>query len=721
MASMLMSKDLNEAAEIFAYKDAKTSIKENPYKVLEVKHAQSMQQIHTRGSYSTRAASIRAQGMKDAAKIKAEGEMETLKTSEGLKRGYLKPQPVIDPRTGRQVIDPKTGVPVIAIVANDNDFQKENVFETTDQLNIGEQVRKDQDRLSGVFKTTNVQIAEWLKQAMNAKAISNDEVNEILNSDPSYDPEIGKSVLTVEAYAKRNKPKVTMDNLGNLTTSQIHELEKGENPFQGQGPLKTEFLAKNRNYYKGLTERFGEYIKDNANVPFVRDTYSDVQSWLKPAEFAAYENHDFEDWKLKTKEAILAEDPGAKLLFDANNNLISPEEIKQITSKAVYGEYQNVGSKQGFWESALNTLGHYTLGRELDPETMKYWKSWTDAPDQAPSSWLEEKYVKYAPYVRGIAGLPTSSADVKDQAYLMLKDKLNTSYQKAFSNMSDSQWLIQKNLGNIPGSSAIGEGGTGVAANRSVIQVLPLAPGTKGFSAWHGTIADIRNIGNFDGKQNAILFGSAGVPGSSKTALESDDAVTQTEKGRALLDALISASLNPEGDLKPFTLKAQNIAAGDPNKGAMIIMPDQKWLEAYKSGKEGEDNLLTADEYNSILQNGLTVVSDLSNFNNTAMTSTYKTALENIVDYRGSYEEYVPGAGTFKIEKGQPGTSDYITTTQYKVWSPQDNAFLERVVYDSFLPKTRAVEQYRQDAINNLYDIDRYNTEAFNGTSDLNY
>ena len=183
----------------------------------------------------------------------------------------------------------------------------------------------------------------------------------------------------------------------------------------------------------------------------------------------------------------------------------------------------------------------------------------------------------------------------------------------------------------------------------------------------------------------------------------------------------MSASLNPNTDLKPFTLKAQNVAAGDPNKGAMIIIPDAEWLKQFKSTNDkGDNNLLTIDEYNAALQ-GITLVSDSSNFNNSAMGSTFKTAMESIVDYRGYYEEVVPGAGKFRIEKGKKGTSDYIATTDYKVWNPQKNDFEQRVVYDSFLPKGRAVQTYRDDAVNELYKIDQYNTQSYNGTFDLNY
>ena len=774
MANMLMSKDLNEAAEIFAYKDAKTSIKENPYKVLEVKHAQSMQQIHARGSYSLKAAGIRAQGARDAAKIKAEGEMETLKTAEGLKRGYLKPQPVIDPKTGKQAIDPKTGVPVIAIVANDNEVQKRNIFDNTGESNIAEQVKNSQNKLNSVFTTANGQLSKWMEFAMKAGAIDDTEALEVLNGsnlgnkyyskekgkwiDPTAGGMFNKDMSLNKGYTvvdvvqdsgamteykgvkvadpelrRFRAPVVTKENIGKLTKEDIYNLGKAQqhSDKSGLGFIKQDTgkaQLESANYYMGLTNRLEEYMNDNANVPFIKQTRKEVMSWLKPAQMAATENYNYEDWKYKVKETVIAENPGlGEKLFDKDNNLLSPEQIKQLVATSVYGADVNTPSKKTFFDAVsdgyLSLLGF----TEADPETKKYWNNFFSS-NQPPSTWLGEKLTKipFGPagaiekLIMGDKYIDPRVND-KDYIYVKMKDELINAYEKTFANMSSSDWLIKSGVGKPPGITAIGEGGTGLSGNQSLVEVLPLAPGTKGFNMWHGTVADIRNIGNFDGKQNAILFGSPGTPGWTKTSLDSDDAVTQTQKGQALVDALISASLDPNSELKPFTISAQNIAGGDANKGAMTIMPDQKWLEQYKSGKEGEDNLLTAEEYNSILQNGITIVSDLNNFSNGLMNSTYTTPLENIVDYNGFYEESVPGAGTFKIEKGSQGTSNYVTSTSFKVWNPQTRDYTENIVYDSFLPKERNLEQYREDQLNNLYEVEKYNTEAFNNNYDLNY
>lgn len=59
MASMLMQKDLDEAAEVFAYKGAKVDIDANPYAVKAEEHAYRMQEASLRGQYMLKAAEMR--------------------------------------------------------------------------------------------------------------------------------------------------------------------------------------------------------------------------------------------------------------------------------------------------------------------------------------------------------------------------------------------------------------------------------------------------------------------------------------------------------------------------------------------------------------------------------------------------------------------------------------------------------------------------------------
>jgi hypothetical protein len=811
MAGMLMSKDLNEAAEIFAYKDFKVNVKENPYKVLDIKHAQAMQQVHARGSYSVRAASIRAQGAVTAAKIRNAGELETLKTSEGLKMGYLKPQPRIDPRTGQMARD-QAGNPIVDIVPNENEvFEYRSKVGVADgEVNPAERLNNAQERKTQVFQAAGNQLSIALKKYREMGLITDEQIDEMLNpgdlmqkkKGPSrYDKVLGdyvekRAVGTEGDYRKDDyidydpqlrgfkAKRVTLDNLGSLTAEEVYNLQKTFNlqdsrlfntgvstgptrtvsqkvrvadpnakdgyrieTRQEEVPVYNKDVKDTRNYFTAVIDNLESYINDNYDVPFINQTAPAIKNVLMPAKMESYVNADIEDWKYQTRVAMAEEIPFADQLFDENNNLLSKEALRSIASKAIYDEYPNVESKQGFFESVMNTFSYYTGNKELNPETMKYWKSWGDyftKDDQAPGP-IKEAFLKYGKYVLptlpgGIqlqaagaatnllqkAGLITPPPKaLKDAAYIALLDNLESAYDKVFTNATNSEWYKNKGLANMPTFSILNEGGTGFASTGSGIEVLPQAPGTKGFQAFHGLASDFRRIPSFDGKESAILFGNLeGISGTEKSALDdTDTAVSQTRKGQAILQALFSQASLPNNDLKPFTIVAQNIAGGSYDKGAMIVMPDPKWLEQFKSTDEkNTNNLLTKDEYNSILQNGLSVISNVDNFSNSLMGSTYKTALENIVDYRGYYEETVPGGGKVRIDKGTGvGVSDYITSTTFDAYDPQTKETLKGMAYDSFAPKSRELPLFLKNQIDLLNQNRELNVQANNGYFDENY
>ena len=778
MAGMLMSKDLNEAAEIFAYKDAKTSIKENPYKVLEIKHAQSMQQIHTRGAYSTRAASIKAKGATDAARIRNAGEMEAVKMDALAKKGLVTPKevPVYD-KDGKVQLG-ADGKPLTEFVwaKTENEYQVENVTNSTDELNLFEFAKNKNENFTNIFQAINSGLSEWIKNGKKVGVIGDDEAIELLNNKEILkrnNPIYMASTVSEWVFDSPNAPKgynyrdykiekqkdgslkqvytgetkymdmnindpeqrrfkakvVTPENLATLTKDDIYNIGKAQQFYDrsGLGFVKQdEKMApmNEANYYKTVIDKVESFIDDNYELPYIKSSAQQVKEILYPARLAATQSYNWEDWKYQVKEAIVKEDPGSAIMFNESNDLRTPEELRQYASRSIYGEDLQPESKQNFFGAVADSFMFLASSgtKGVDAETIKYWNGFFR--DEAPSTWVGEKYAKYKGYLQGPGALVRGGKVDKDFLYVTLKDKLETSYENAFEKMTDSQWFIKNGLDNVPGVANAGQGGAGIFGTRSTIQVLPQAPGTKGFTAWHGFVQDFRNIGNFDGTQNAILFGSAdGISGTERTAIEDVDAAkAQTLKGTALVNAMISAMNDPNSEYKPFTLKAQNVAFGDPTKGAMVIMPDQKWLEQFKStGDKQDNNLLTTAEYNAILQNGISVVSNTDNFNNQAMSSLVKSPIEQIVDYNGFYEEGVPGAGTFRVEKGRPGTSDYITSTQMQVWDPNKGRWKENIVYDNFAPKNRNLPLYREEQMNLLYSLRKDNDMLYNGDLDINY
>ena len=65
MASSLMEKDLDEAAEIFAYKGAKVNMEANPFAIKAEEHSYRMQEANVRGQYMLKAAEMRNKSDKE--------------------------------------------------------------------------------------------------------------------------------------------------------------------------------------------------------------------------------------------------------------------------------------------------------------------------------------------------------------------------------------------------------------------------------------------------------------------------------------------------------------------------------------------------------------------------------------------------------------------------------------------------------------------------------
>jgi hypothetical protein len=161
---------------------------------------------------------------------------------------------------------------------------------------------------------------------------------------------------------------------------------------------------------------------------------------------------------------------------------------------------------------------------------------------------------------------------------------------------------------------------------------------------------------------------------------------TRTNARKALVNAIFAEMANSQSKMKQFKLSSQEFAAGNANKSAMIITPDAEWLKTYmgKVDKEGKyAGLYTEDDYNNLLRNGITVISDANNFTNGLYKSGKMTQFESNVNYlisqNKSYTERSPydDQTYFSISKNEYGTGDYTILTNYRSWDPNTNSWGE--------------------------------------------
>jgi hypothetical protein len=182
------------------------------------------------------------------------------------------------------------------------------------------------------------------------------------------------------------------------------------------------------------------------------------------------------------------------------------------------------------------------------------------------------------------------------------------------------------------------------------LTVFPNAYGTPNRTVWTELMADVNNMSRSlaNPKDAKISFGGLG-----------KEASNNTQAGLAVLSYLNSKMAGKEKP-KNFEIYSAQIAMEDPKKGAMIIYPNAEDLDKLV-GTKNEPGIITADERNKILRNGISIVGDRNSFNNFLMKEGNVTPMQAVVN-AGGYEYVNPGgAGNFKITRS--GDSYNVTGT----------------------------------------------------------
>jgi hypothetical protein len=177
------------------------------------------------------------------------------------------------------------------------------------------------------------------------------------------------------------------------------------------------------------------------------------------------------------------------------------------------------------------------------------------------------------------------------------------------------------------------------------LTVFPNAYGTPNRTIWTELMADVNNMTKdlSDPSKAKISFSGLG-----KTTSTND-----TQTGLAVLSYLNSKMAGKEKP-KNFEVYSSQLALEDPKKGAMLIYPSAEDLKGLVGTKD-DPGIITAEQRNEILRNGISVINDRSAFNNFLMKEGNITPMEAIVN-AGGYEYKNPGgAGSFKITRSGNG------------------------------------------------------------------
>lgn len=164
--------------------------------------------------------------------------------------------------------------------------------------------------------------------------------------------------------------------------------------------------------------------------------------------------------------------------------------------------------------------------------------------------------------------------------------------------------------------------------------------------------------------------------GSSQSGVEQSKWLNDLLPGT--INQIIAESRSTNSKLPGFNLGAQKIALNNVNKGAMIIYPSMETLEKYINIT---DKAVKAQVINAISKNGISMISDASNWNNGLFKAGNKSMLDAVLDSDPSGFTYddLNGNGQYNIKKSTDGLAKYRETYKVKYLDPDTGKY---VIFD---------------------------------------
>jgi len=538
VAGLLMEKDMNEAAQVFAYRDHKKDIQANPYAVNEQKHGFAMQEIASRNAGLARAAQIRNEGER-------KNNREKYLADNGY--GFYDENGEFQMKQSLQT----------TFLSNKNDGN------VTGEINLKNYARKITDNMLNDKALPYLQnTLDMFDRLQKSGKISQKEINKLLTG----------------TYDKK------------MTIAQFNQKLQAD-PDKYMRTLGWQNLAK-------LQMRADWWVKNNKEVSTVKSSIQGYDKMAREFQQTTEHLHELKNWYKESSKWV-----------EQQMKMTLPEELKEY-AKYAYDENGNFRSAEQF--AKITGL----------PMSSK-------SSTSKPKSYGEARMMEYEYRKQQIA--PDVYKEIQKAA------------AKAYSSTS------QKGRKAPPGLAPYGslDPGTGLfTAGRSGIEVAPRAKGTPSYYYYNEFMQDLRSLdlGNID--KVKLSFAGTSKQGLSYSTAEKNKVIG------TILEAAYAEMQDPKTKFKNFLLESQKIAGGDGSKSAMVIHLDPLWLKKYVKTKDGTGGIISQDQYENAVKNGLSVVADSEMFNNNMLRASTMTPLESVIDYRGYYErENTYGNGTYRIEK----------------------------------------------------------------------
>ena len=697
MASTLMEKDFGEAAQIYAYRDAKTSIKENPYKVLEIKQANEMQQIHTSGAYKIQAQQMANQSREKVAAakiqsdaIKAEKERKTaydkmrIETGAGVLEEYeLRDENgdiIKDPNTGealkdfRVVTNPNQKV-VGKTLPGDNlvlfpgknsatvlDAEKANLENAAKQANT-------EGTLNAIFNTVN-KLQNKIGPGDLAKLINPDyalaKERDPLNRGVSGYLDAKDGIF---AGAGQYFKDLMLVSKGTKDLMTVEDIQKG---FQEKGVEYLTGLSKKYgdSYVKGLVERVDGYLAQNAPYsPEFEMERKTLQPYVKPIkEYGQYEKV-YNDWLVKAEKAV-------------GDNLKNIKITKTLSTSNPQNPYGYLFSSDEEVNLRLtDSYGDPFQNKEQFISANKKWSDW------AKGYYTGQKIG---------AGYGAPGAGGLGQSFSMGN----------YTEASDALWneyLGKKNQaaqkGGIPAGPAAASV-NGLVNNVFQNQANAVFANQKagdGRVHYNDMMRSILNSGiSFDGTDGVLTYG-----GFKKSAITDAKGIETQQKLFTVLNDFNNKFNDFTKPTPGVEIGGVLFAAGEKDKVGNYIRLPKEFLDTYYNQSDPDKGFLSKEEYDGLLENGLSAIASSDKMMNSLIEGTYTEPLEAVLKYNKKLEFVDPiGGHSLKFSVPPvltPGSNQFQYESTINVYDPQTGKTQEFSGWEPTFTDGRSVTEIYED------------------------
>ena len=681
VASMLMSKDLNEAAQIFAYKDAKTDIESNPYKVMEEKHMYNIKEIGAKEASAKRVAKYKEDQAKKTSLDKFLVEEQGSHTWELIRDAN---GDIVD-RVAREKETENSGV-----VMSD---RSGNVVNEINMLNMSDQINKDQfipvqgylksatpliATLVGNKKMSNEQAAYIIEEPL--KALDRFEKGKSWNIQMSANlPGIDATNSYVLSKDIRTKYKVKSGQ------SLYEAVRNGDVPAKEALALLSSLDAKTysnistegSDVLKGLSTRTGisqykmasmssrldAFVSENPNLSEIQVNGQPTQLYAgvrkNSAAIQGFEkyNESVIEWKKDAINGVKAEmlrlNPdlrGEVSVSDLVKINLDPTNYSPNTSIVDYlfDEYGNIRSQEEFYKA---------IPEQLLSDAKK-----GAGPGRLPLTPYFPTIMAYKQ--SAVKASPTVSTET------LLYRKYNDLVEKANKAFTNSDVIR-----NAPPGFDDGVGTAVYTSKMKFYDVNTKSMGTSAAKAYEM----LSTLGKLDlGNTKDIRISTVG-----STRSNWDHGHSAEGKDASLALQIIRDLQNSKGNYRKdnpinnFGIAYKGMTISNPDYSGVVLTLPEDYVKTMGVG---------AEKQAEILQNGVHFMIPKEQISGTTIyQESTKDPISAVIDYSGEpfiYTDPLNSKNTITISKNDFGTSPYSIEMTNAVFDPDTRTEIENSLVD---------------------------------------